>query len=79
VRHAVPSRQAEPRTGRPGRAAPIEPDTLTGSASPAAMLDDFERELDDGEGRSGMRIGIAFVIAAALLVVAYFVFARGGG
>ena len=79
ARQGAPSRQLEPRAGRPRRAEPSEPDTLSGSASPAAMLDDFERELDDGEGRSGVRVGVAFLIAAALLVLAYLVFARGGG
>ena len=86
-RAAAPSGRSAPsaavghanRPGRPRRAEPSEPDTLSGSASPAAMLDDFERELDDGEGRSGVRVGVAFLIAAALLVLAYLVFARGGG
>lgn len=53
-----------------------EPDTLSGAPSPAAMLDDFEREVDDGEGSTGVRVGVAFLIAAALLVAAYFAFAR---
>jgi hypothetical protein len=67
------------RRGLPARDEGIDPDTLSGGPSPAATLDDFEREVDDGQSNVGVRVGIAFVIAAALLVVAYFVFARGAG
>ena len=94
VRSARPERKApargtarSPRPAEPRAAAPrvsmredfVDPDTLSGGPSPAATLDDFEREVDDGEGRTGMRVGLAFLIAAVLLVAAYFVFARASG
>jgi hypothetical protein len=76
-------RLAEPRAGGAPRVSMredfVDPDTLSGGPSPAATLDDFEREVDDGEGRTGMRVGLAFLIAAVLLVAAYFAFARASG